>query len=73
MHGAKEIGDLAQANLSIAGCEERIREQAALVEELRREGRDATEAEHAITAMQEQIEAWCEHRRLVLSAMAETD
>jgi len=26
-----------------------------------------------LTAMQDQIDAWCQHRRHVLSAMAETD
>jgi hypothetical protein len=51
MHTAKEIGDLAQANLSIADREERMREQAALVEELRREGHDTTEAEHALAGI----------------------
>ena len=73
MHRAKEIGDLVEANLSIADCEERVRKQAALVEELRREGRDPAEAEQALATMHDQIDAWCEHRRHVLSAMAETD
>ena len=73
MHRAKEIGDLAQANLGIADCVERIREQDALIDALRREGRDTTEAERVLAAMQRQTDDWCEHRRHVLSAMAETD
>lgn len=73
MHRAKEIGDLAQANLGIADCEQRVREQAALVEELRCGRRDTTEAEQVLAAMQDEVKTWCEHRRYVLSAMAETD
>jgi hypothetical protein len=73
MHRAKETGDLAQASRSIADCEERIRKLAARVEELRREGADASEAKQVLAAMQEEADAWYEHRRHVLSAMAETD
>lgn len=73
MHRAKEIGDLAQACRSIADCEERIRQLAARIEQLRREGGDTSEAKQVLAAMQDEADAWYEHRRHVLSAMAETD
>jgi hypothetical protein len=73
MHGAKETGDLAQASRSIADCEQRIRSLAARIEELRREGGEPVESKQVLAAMQDEVDAWYEHRRQVLSAMAETD
>lgn len=73
MHGAKEIGDLAQAERHIADGKERERQQTELVEELRRQGRDPSEAEEKLAATQDALKTLGEHQRQVLSALAETD
>jgi hypothetical protein len=73
MHRAKEIGDLAKAERRIAEGEAGIRRQAALVEKLRRNGQDTTEADRTLVAMQGAVDVWGEHRRHVLSALRETD
>lgn len=73
MHRAKEIGDLAQAERHIADGKKRARQQAELVEELRRQGRDASEAEEQLAAMRDALKTLGEHQRHVLSALAETD
>jgi hypothetical protein len=72
-HSAKEIGDLAMAERHITDGKERVRRQAELIEELRRNGRDASEAEEQLAAMQDALKTWGEHQRHVLSALAETD
>lgn len=73
MHSAKEIGDLAEAERHIAEGREHVRQQAELVEELRRHGRDATEAEEQLAATEDGLRALRQHQRNVISALAETD
>ena len=67
---AKERNHLAKAERDIAEGEERITRQMLLIEKMRQDGHDATEAEKMLRTLRETLSAWQEHREEILRELA---
>jgi len=63
---AKEREDLAKVDLDIAEGERRVNEQIALIERLAEHGHDVTEAKKLLQNYETTLEAWREHRHLII-------
>lgn len=69
LNRAKEQQDLAQADRDIAEGEQRVDRQVKIVEELRRDRHNVTEAEKLLKSMRAALDEWREHRRQILLAL----
>jgi hypothetical protein len=65
-HLWKERQDLDKADADIAAGEKRVTEQITLIERLAAEGQDTTEARKLLRNYETTLEAWRDHRRLIL-------
>ena len=68
-----EVHDLSESDRHIAESERRIMHQAALVEELRRRGLDATEAERMLSSFKDVLETMHAHRALIVDVIRSID
>lgn len=57
---------LAEAERDIAEGERRITNQLCLIEQMRRDGHDVTEAEKLLDLLRKTLEAWYGHRDAIL-------
>jgi hypothetical protein len=67
----KEREDLAKADQDIADGERRVAEQIILIERMRKDGRDTVLAEEFLRMLEQTLEQWNVHRRLILEALAQ--
>jgi len=63
----KERHDLAKAEQDLVAGEERVTRQALLVEELRRDGHDTSDAEDILATLSRTLEEFRRHRELILA------
>ena len=61
---------LAKADCDLADGERRITDQLLLIEQLRTDGHDTTEAENLLLALRQTLEGWWEHLTLIVQAIA---
>lgn len=66
---AVEREHLAKAEHAIAEGERRVTRQMLLIERMRREGQDTSEAERLLLALQETLAEWETHREEVLQEL----
>jgi hypothetical protein len=67
---ATEKEHLAKADSDIAEGERRIARQADLIEEMRGNGQGMAEAEHFLDTLRQTLQAWRDHRDIILSTIA---
>jgi hypothetical protein len=67
---AIEREHLSKAERHIAEGEERITRQMLLIDRLRREGHNVSEAERLLLTLRETLVTWQEHREEILRALA---
>ncbi|WP_245272820.1 hypothetical protein [Microvirga lotononidis] len=65
----KELEDLAKADQDIADGERRVADQIILIEQMIRQGRDTALAEEFLRSLEQTLEQWHVHRRLILDAL----
>lgn len=65
-----ERGHLAKADRDIVDGERRITAQQLLIEQLRVDEHDTSEAERLLLTLRQTLEAWQSHRDLILQAIA---
>lgn len=66
----KEREDLAKADVDIAEGERRLAQQISLIQWMAKKGQDPEEATKLLWNYQTTLEAWREHRRLILQEIA---
>ena len=69
----KEQADLAKADADIAEGNARLSRQAALVEELERDGHDATEARKFLAMLRATLKEWHAHRAQIVRMIEQAD
>lgn len=67
---ATERQHLAKAELDLAEGRARIDQQAELVRRLRDAGQDVVAAEGLLALLEQTLEAWADHRDIILKAIA---
>jgi hypothetical protein len=67
---AMEKDHLAKAELDLVEGGARVRHQADLVERLRGAGQDVVAAERLLAILEQTLEAWRDHRDLILITIA---
>jgi hypothetical protein len=65
----KETRELAVAERHIVEGEERVTNQILLIEDLRRDGHDVTDAEKLLRTLQGTLVAWQGHRESILQTL----
>ncbi|WP_262031282.1 hypothetical protein [Microvirga sp. Mcv34] len=65
-----ESEHLAKAERHIAEGESRLAAQKALIERMAGEGRDTALAEELLRSLEQALEQWHVHRRLILETLA---
>ena len=68
---AKEQVHLEKADADIRAGEARVAQQRLLIEELRRDGHDARDAERLLWTMQQSLKAWGAHREVIRQMLAD--
>jgi hypothetical protein len=66
----KERAKLVSADLAVVEGEMRVRDQMALIQDLRREGEDTALAEAVLSAFQTALSDWQAHREATLKRLA---
>ncbi len=66
----KEREDLAKADRDIAEGEKRVAEQIILIHRMAETGQDTALAEEFLRRLEQTLEQWHVHRRLILEALA---
>ncbi|WP_114946763.1 hypothetical protein [Microvirga calopogonii] len=66
----QEREHLAKADRDIADGERRVAEQIILIEQMRKDGHDTALAEEFLRNLEQTLEQWHAHRRLILDAIA---
>ena len=65
-----EHAELAKADADIAAGERRVAEQIELIEWLAKHHHDTAMAEQLLRVFEQTLDAWREHRQLILGAIA---
>ncbi len=68
-----EVRRLNEADGHVATGERHVTEQQLIVDKLRAEGRDTQEAKRLLKMMQDSLDAYREHRQLILEMIAQID
>ena len=66
----QEREHLAKANRDIADGERRVAEQIILIQQMTEKGQDTALAEECLRNLEQTLEQWHVHRRLILEALA---
>ena len=66
----QEREHLAKANRDIAHGERRVAEQIILIQQMTEKGQDTALAEEFLRTLEQTLEQWHIHRRLILEALA---
>ena len=66
----QEREHLAKANRDIADGERRVAEQIILIQQMTEKGQDTALAEEFLRKLEQTLEQWHVHRRLILEALA---
>ena len=66
----QEREHLAKANRDIADGERRVAEQIILIQQMTEKGQDTALAEEFLRNLEQTLEQWHVHRRLILEALA---
>ncbi|WP_114948706.1 hypothetical protein [Microvirga calopogonii] len=61
---------LAKADRDIADGERRVAQQIILIEQMRKDGQNTALAEEFLRNLEQTLEQWHAHRRLILDAIA---